>query len=108
MSIGLKSEVPDADESAGQHVAQKPPDEIVRVERHDPSGVASPPIAIAKGDLSALESNETLVTNSDAVGVAAEIPQHLVGAGHRRLAVDDPFLGCGLAEQPMPERRADT
>jgi hypothetical protein len=107
MSVGLKSEVADANESAWQNVAQKPPDEVARVDGHYASSVASPSIAITEGDLAVFESDKALIADGDAVRVAAEIPQNLFRAGHRRLAVDHPLLRGGLAEQPLAERHGD-
>jgi hypothetical protein len=99
--------VSDTDESAWQHVTQKPPNEVARIEGHYTASVASAAIAVTEGDLAVLESYETLVTDGDAVGVSAEIPQHLLGAGHRRLAVHDPLLGRSLSEQPLAQRCTD-
>jgi hypothetical protein len=107
MSVGLKSEVADANESAWQHVTQKPPDEVARVDGHYAPSVASPSIAIAEGDLAVLESDKALIADSDAVCVAAEIPQNLFRAGHRRLTVDHPLLRGGLAEQPLAQWHGD-
>jgi hypothetical protein len=41
------------------------------------------------------------------MSVATEVTEHVCGAGERRLAVDDPFLGGCLPEQPFSQHRSD-
>jgi hypothetical protein len=44
------------------------------------------------------ESDQPAVGDGDAMGVAAEIGQHLFGATERRLGIDDPFDASQLVE----------
>lgn len=68
------------------------------IHREKSAAIAVSTIAIRKRHFSGLEGSEAFVANGDSVGVAAEVLKHLRGAGHRRLAVDDPFAGERLAE----------
>ena len=52
-------------------------------------------VAPAEADLTVLHGEEAVVGDGDAVGVAAEVVEDLVGAGEGALGVDDPL---GLAE----------
>jgi len=101
-AIRLKTEVSDTDKAAGQDVEEEAADEIARAHGHESCGVSAAPITIAKGDHALLQGHEAFVADGDAMRVATQIAQHLLGAGHGRLAVDDPLLGHGLAQQPPP------
>lgn len=46
----------------------------------------------AEGDLVMLESQQTVVRDGHAMGVAGEITQHMVGAAERWLGIDHPVL----------------
>jgi hypothetical protein len=46
----------------------------------------------AEGDLVMLESQQTVVRDGHAMGVAGEITQHMVGAAERWLGIDHPIL----------------
>jgi hypothetical protein len=45
-------------------------------------------------------STRRLLAKRDAVGVAAQIGQNLLGAAERRLGVDDPFDLAHLPDEP--------
>jgi hypothetical protein len=105
--IGLQPEVPDSDKAVRQDVPQESPHEIRRVEGELSGHIAAPSIAIAEGHAGILERHEALVADGDAMGVAAEVTQHLGRAGHGSLAVDDPLLGDGLSEQTLPHACTD-
>ena len=54
-------------------------------------------VAPAEADLPVVEGEESVVGDGDAVSVAAEVVEDLLGAGEGGLGVDDPL---GLAEGP--------
>ena len=58
-------------------------------------GVVSP----AEGDLIVLEGHETMVGDGDAMGVAGEVVEDMLGAAEGRLGVDDPVLLAELPEE---------
>ena len=107
-AIRLKAEVSDTDKAARQDVEEEAADEIAGAHGHDSFDVSSAPITIAKGDHAVLQGQEAFVADGDAMRVPTQIAQHLLGAGHGRLAVDDPLPGRGLPQQPPPQRDAET
>jgi hypothetical protein len=46
----------------------------------------------AEGNLVVLESDEAMVGDGDAMGIAAEIAEDMMGATKRGFGIDDPFL----------------
>jgi len=62
-------------------------------ERHDLPPVRSVDAVIlpAEGDAFVFDRDQTAIGDGDAVGIAGEIAQHLLGSGERVLAVDYPF-----------------
>ncbi len=72
-SVGEKSEVADADEAAGEQVQQEAAQELVNGQGHESVLVAVSRVAPAKGDVVALQRDESVVGNRHAVGVGAKI-----------------------------------
>jgi hypothetical protein len=81
--------VPDAVEAVGQDVDQEPAHELRRLEPHDPLAVAGldPVVLPAERDGVGVGADQTAVRDRDAVGVAAEIGKHGLGAAERGLGV---------------------
>ena len=99
-AIGQESEGTDADKAAGENMEKKTAQELWRAECHlsvlVPVGIILP----AEGNLVMLEGQETVVGDGDAMGVAGEITQHMMGTAEGWLGVDDPVL----TEQGAQER----
>ncbi len=77
---------------------QETADELVGIERHQ-FGLAVLAIVFpGEADLAVKERDQPAVSDGDAMGVAAEIGQHLFGATERRLGIDDPFDAPELVE----------
>ena len=90
MAVGEEAEVADAMEAVRQDVQQEAADELVGVERHH-LGLAVVAIVLpAEADLAVVEADQPAVGDGDAMGVAAEIGQHLLGPAEGRLGIDDP------------------
>jgi hypothetical protein len=53
----------------------------------------------AKSNLVVLESDEAMVSDGDAMGIAAEIAEDMMGASKRRFGVDDPLLAVQGAQE---------
>jgi hypothetical protein len=49
-------------------------------------------VLVAKGNLVVVEGDQSVIGNGDAVGVAGEIAQDMLGATERRFEVDHPVL----------------
>jgi hypothetical protein len=106
--VSLESEVTDSDETTGQHVEQESAHKVRRRKRELLARIPMLSITIAEGDLTVLESDDAFIADCDAMSVATQVAQHLFWASHRRLAVDDPFLGSGLSEQATPQLMSDS
>ena len=55
-------------------------------------------VGVAKAHRAAVEAAQALVADGDAVGVAAEVVEDLLGAGEWPLGVDHPFGLAGRAQ----------
>ena len=81
----------DAAEALRQHVEQEATNELVRVERHHLALVVGAIILPAKADTTVLAGEEPAVGDGDAMGVAAEIVEHLLRSAEWAFGIDDPF-----------------
>ena len=78
---------------------QEAAQELIDSQCHEPFLVAVRGIAPAEGDVAIGESDQPAVGNGDAMGVGAEIAQHMFRAAKGALGVNDPVM----AEQyPQP------
>jgi hypothetical protein len=102
-TIGEPAEVADADEAVGDDVEEEPPEKLVDIEVHDLHAVAVGVVAPAEADPAVSQREEPVVGERDAVGVATEVGEHVLGASEGRFAVDDPRLLPELGEVAAPE-----
>jgi len=82
----------DTNETFRQNVYEKSPDELFSRNRHHPLFVAVRVISPAEGDVIAIECNQPVIGDRDAVCVASEIANNLLWATECRLCIDDPIL----------------
>ena len=61
-------------------------------QRHDALLAAMGVILIAEGDAFPVEGQQAVIGNGDAMGVAAQIAEHMGGSAERWLGIDDPLL----------------
>ena len=102
----------DAHEAIGKDVEEEAADELLGVERlgFEPISVFSVPVA--EGDLTVLHRQDTVVGDSYAMGVAAQVIEDLLWGSERFFRIDDPIsvaeprswgwefsLSDGLAQQ---------
>jgi hypothetical protein len=91
LAVGEEAVVANPVEAIRQGMQQETADELVGIERHQ-FGLAVLAIVFpGEADLAIKERDQPAVGDGDAMGVAAEITQHLFGATERRLGIDDPF-----------------
>jgi hypothetical protein len=102
--IGEKAVVADAMEAIRQGVKQKTPDERVGGERHYLGFAVVAVVVPAEADLSIGKRDQPAVSDGDAVGVAAEIGQHLLGAGEGTFGIDDPVDAPELGQDTVEDR----
>ena len=91
MPVGEESVVADALETVRQDVQQEPAYELVGCERHrlHPGSVAI--VAPREGDAVIINREEPVIGDGNAVRVASQVGENLLGAGERSLGVDQPF-----------------
>jgi len=90
MAVGHEAEVADAMEAVGQRVKKEAADELVGLEPHDFCRAVLAVVLPGKGDVILVEGYEPAVGDGDAMGVAAEIGQHLCGPAEGPLGVNNP------------------
>ena len=84
--------MPDADETLRQYVEQKSANELVGGNRHCLLFVAVSVIPPTECDVAAIEGEQSVIGDGDAVSVAPEVTQHLFRTAEWRLGIDDPVL----------------
>ncbi|HET7442998.1 MAG TPA: hypothetical protein VFJ47_16975 [Terriglobales bacterium] len=99
--IGEKAEMPDAYETFWEQVQKKAFQELIDGKRLQLLFVVVGGIAPAKGDLAISEADQAVIGDGHAVGIAAEILQHVFRAAKRALQIDHPVLSV---EWPQPSR----
>jgi hypothetical protein len=87
-AIGEKTVVADAMEAVRQSVQQKAADELVGIECHHFGPAVRAVVFPGKADVPIGEREQPAIGDGDAMGVTAEIGQHLFGASKRWLGVD--------------------
>ena len=95
-AIGEQAEVANAHEAARHHVQEKASQEFVGLERHDLHAVVVGVVLPAKPDAAVAVIDEPIIRQRDAVGVATEVVEHLLGAGEGPLRIHDPVDGPQL------------
>lgn len=90
--VSKKSEIANTHKAARQQVKQETAQELIDGKGHEPLLVAVSGVAPAKGYVALGESNQPAVGNGNAVGVGAEIAQHMFGPSERPFAVDHPVV----------------
>ena len=104
-AVGQQAVAADAHEAFWQHVQEEAAEEVHGVEGHDALLAAVGIIAPAEADALAVEGGDAVVGDGHAVGVAAEIAQHMFGAAEGRLGMDVPSLLAQLVDQLLEPRR---
>ena len=91
--IPKEAVIPNPVESRRQHVEQKPTDEFGRGQRHRLLGLRAvgAVVLIAEADVAVVDIDQPRVGDGDAMGVAADVVEHLLRTRKRRFRVDDPF-----------------
>ena len=97
----------DAVKAFGQYVHQEAPDELGNVECHGrmPSTAVDAVVLDAECHAGGVGLQETAVRDRDAMRVARQIGEHLLGSGKRLFRVDEPTLLTQGAEE-LRERAA--
>jgi hypothetical protein len=98
VAIGEEAVMADAVKAIRQGVEQKAPDELVGAKGHGLRLAVMAIVLPAEGDVAIGHGDQARVGDCDAMGVAAEIGQHLGGAAERRLGADHALDPSQLAQ----------
>jgi hypothetical protein len=89
-----ETEVTDLDETCREDVKEKATDELLGHESHGLSVLGR------EAHRGVADGEEAMVGEADAVGVAAEVAEDLLGTSERALGVDDPVLSVEVILEP--------
>ena len=90
--MGQEAEVPDAHEAFRKHVQQESAQELIEREGHQSLLVFMSGVAPVKGDLLTSQRDESMVGDGHAMGVTAQIVEHMFWAPEGMFRVDHPIL----------------
>jgi hypothetical protein len=109
VSAGEITEVANADEASGQHMLTEATQELCRGKRHDALLISVRVVFPSEAYRATIEAEQALVADGDAVGIAAEVFQHMSGSAEGRLGINHPFFvfegsqelgeGAGVAQR---------
>jgi hypothetical protein len=88
-------------ETAGQDVQQETAEKLIRRKGQEALLVVVSRVSEAERDLVIVEGDQAVVRDGDAMGVGAEVAEHLVGSAERRLAIDHPVMAEELTEKAL-------
>jgi hypothetical protein len=78
---------------------EESPEELISRDGHHLLLTAVGVVLPSERDLIFPESDESMVGDGDAVGVAGEIVEHMLSAAEGRLGIDDPLLRIELSQE---------
>jgi len=102
-SVGEEAEVADADEALREQVKQETPQELVARDGHQFLLIVIGGVAPAEGDLFIGQCDQAMVGDGDAMSIAAEILQDVLGSAEGWFGVDDPILAEERAQPGSEE-----
>ena len=82
----------DANKALGEQVQQESAQELIRRKGHQFLLIVMSRIAPTKGDLAVGQRDQSMVGDGHAMGVTAEILEHIVGTAEGWFGVDDPVF----------------
>ena len=92
-AIGEQPEMANAHEATRDDVQEKAAQEFVSVQRQDRHAVVVGVVLPAEAHVAVGVRHEPLIGQRDAVGVATEVVEHLLGTGEGPLRIHDPVDG---------------
>jgi len=98
-AVGEQAIAADSHEAFWQYMQEEAAEEVHGVESHDALLAAVRIIAPEKADALSVEGGDAVVADGHAMGVAAEVTQHVFRSAEGRLGMDVPFLFAELVDQ---------
>ncbi len=93
MAVGEEADVTGAVKAVGQRMLQEATDELVGRERHDLGPAVLAIVLPGKADLTIVKADQAAVGDGNAMGVAAEVAEHLLGPGEGGVWHRQPIRG---------------
>jgi hypothetical protein len=84
---------------------EEPSYELIGLESHDLFFITIGIVPPAEGDIAVLDFEDTIIADSDPVGISAQILKDTLSAVERRLAIDNPFFMVELASEHLKDSR---
>jgi hypothetical protein len=91
-AIGQEAEVPDAHEAIRKQVQQEATKEFMERESHQSLFIVMGGVTPAKGDFVVGERDQSVVGDSHAMSVTAQITEHILGASEGSFCIDHPIF----------------
>jgi hypothetical protein len=92
VSTGEIAEVSDTDETTGENMLAKAAQELGSSESHDALFIAVGVVFPSEAHVVTIEAKQALIADGHAVGISAEIAQHVARSTKRRLGIDHPLM----------------
>jgi hypothetical protein len=93
--------VPDADISRGEHMKEEPPDELRSLEGHGLLFISIGVVPPAEGDITILDLEDTIIADSNPVGISAKVLKDTLGTIKGWFAIDNPFFMIELPSEDL-------
>jgi len=93
--------VSDATEAWLEDVEEESADKLVGRDGLIPDGIVVLAVLVCEGDGAVIDTDDALVTDGDAIGIASQVLEDGVGASLRRLCEDNPGMATGLGEHGL-------
>jgi hypothetical protein len=84
-----------------KHMEEEPSDELIGLEGHGLLFVTIGVVPPAEGDITIPDLEDTIIADSDPVGISAEIFEDTLGTIEGRLAIDNPFFMVELSSEHL-------
>ena len=104
-SVSEEAEVADTDEALGEQVKQEATQKLIARDSHHLLPIVVGRVTPAKSNLAVRQCDQAMVGDGDAVGIAAEILQDILGSAKGWLGVDDPIFAEERTEPGREELR---
>ena len=98
-AIGQQAKVPDAHEARGDGVHQETTEELAAIQRQGSGAVAVGVVLVVESDVLVVHTDQPAIGDGDAMGVAGQVFEYLLGPTKWRLGIDDPVVLDGGIEQ---------
>ena len=91
--------MPDADETARQHMQQKAAQELIDGQSQEPFPVFMRGVPPPECDFTIFEAHKAVIGDCNTMRVRTQIAEHLFGSTERRFAIHNPAQGGQLTDE---------